>query len=294
VSNRKLGALFLCIFIAICSCAMLGQDSSRPFIVVQALSPSYKGVGGLDLSSFGVKEVPIICESCILPSRDNDRLFDTSKLDAMMAKIQKGPIPTVIDIERWPIYPAEKADRAESVHKLLAVLQALRRARPDMLFGFYGVAPVRVYWPLVASPDPRPAAVRPAAVQKQRAEKREWELSNQQAKTDLVPQVDAIYPSLYTFYQDETRWEEYATVTLQAARQFNKPVYCFLMPRYQRSGQPYAGQSIEPRFWRLQLDTCYRYADGIVLYDEVAKGTPWDPDAPWWRETVSFLRTINK
>ena len=108
---------------------------------------------------------------------------------------------------------------------------------------------------------------------------------------DLAPYVDAVFPSLYTLSRDSAAWEAYATMELQAARQFNKPVYCFLWPQYYSHGQ--RGPYLDRAYWRLELDTCYKYADGIVLYDEPGDRS-WDPGAPWWQETLSFVNSLSE
>src|SRR5439155_1603546 len=59
------------------------------------------------------------------------------------------PLPTVIDIEKWNVYTKDKNVRAASIEKLTFVATELRKARPDLKFGFYGMLPERTYWPIV-------------------------------------------------------------------------------------------------------------------------------------------------
>ena len=129
-------------------------------------------------------------------------------------------MPVAIDIEAWPL-TGDKAVRARNVPRLLTVVDALRKARPDLQFGFYDLAPERVYFPLI---DP-----------KKRDERIKWEAGNRMAAADFIPHVDAVFPSLYTFYEDEKGWETYAREMLQAARKFKKPVYAYLWPKFHDS-----------------------------------------------------------
>ena len=113
------------------------------------------------------------------------------------------------------------------------------------------------------------------------------------AKNDFAPHVDAIFPSLYTFYEDQNGWETYARETLQAARQFNKPVYAFIWPKYHPSNKTLKGQYIPRECWRLELNTCRKYCDGVVIWNHEPEKN-WDPAAPWWQETLAFLAELRK
>jgi hypothetical protein len=258
------------------------QSSRKRFVVVQAMAyrsghvENMMRTSGLDLTKDGVPEAQIIFESTLLPSAESDAMQPDTKLRAFAAGLKKGPIPIVIDIERWPANPADSSKRAEHVHRLADVIDKLRSLRPDLRFGFYGVLPERVYWPLVDS----------SRIQ----EEEQWQRYNRLAKVDLAPHVDAVFPSLYTFYPDEKGWERFAVRMLEAAHQFGKPVYCFLWPKY--VGEQAKNGYLPRRYWRLELDTCHKYADGIVLYDE-STDKDWDPSAPWWKETQDFLATLD-
>ena len=128
---------------------------------------------------------------------------------------------------------------------------------------------------------------------RQQQKKREWEKLNQKALSDFVPHVDAIFPSLYTFYDDSNGWEVYARQTLQAARGFNKPVYCYLWPQYHDSNKKLIGKYMSVKHWRIELETCRKYSDGIVIWNYEPDHN-WDPDAPWWKETLNFLKTLKE
>ena len=260
-------------FFFIYSQAIHATSLKQKFIVSQSMH--YKDP--IDLSFYGILRNPIIYESSLLPSRSSDVLIQGETLKALASKIKNGPLPTVIDIERWTIYTLDKVVRDQNRTKLLNVLSILREARPDMKFGYYGVVPSRIYWPHVD----KELAI----------EKREWDLLNAAAFSDFVPYLDAIFPSLYTFYEDQSGWENYAKQTLMAVKKFGKPVYCYLWPQYHDSNIKLKGQYLDKKYWRLELETCRKYSDGIVIWN-VERNKVWDEDAPWWNETKDFLKTF--
>ena len=83
-----------------------------------------------------------------------------------------------------------------------------------------------------------------------------------------------------------------ALAQLNAARAYGKPVYAFLWPRFHDSNRLLGGRYIGDDYWRMELDTARRYADGIVLWGGWDEGRPaqWDENAPWWRVTKGFLQ----
>jgi hypothetical protein len=229
-----------------------------------------------DLSGFGVPRSPVVYESALV-TKDKQSPLPGDKLKALAATLTAGPLPIVLDIETWPLR-GDKAERERNAPRLIAVIDTLRQARPDLKFGFYGVVPERTYFPLV---NPKSADKR-----------REWEAGNEMALTDIVPHVDAVFPSLYTFYEDEEGWKTYATGMLQAARKFQKPVYAFLWPKFHDSKGNLKDQYLSGKYWKMELELCHQLADGVVIWNSEKK--PWDPEAEWWKETVAFVAGLKK
>jgi hypothetical protein len=258
------GLALLLISMSITACA-------SDFVVTENLH--YKG--GVDLSEFGVRKNALIGESSLLPAKTSDALAPATAIGKALDGLVTGPLPTVIDVERWPSDGPDAALRKANLTKLANLLATLHRVRPERKFGYYSVLPSRVYWPLV---DP-----------KQHMQKVNWEQANEQGGQALGPLVDAVFPSLYTFYKDQEGWRIYATATLRAAKNFGKPVYCYLWPQFHDSNRELRGQYLPVEFWRLELEICKANANGIVIWNH-APDLQWDPKAPWWQETLSFLR----
>ena len=178
-----------------------------------------------------------------------------------------------LDVEHWPVRGDDDVANA-SIDKLIQISDWLREAAPNLRLGFYAIPPVRDYW--------IPTTGNPEKIAK-------WKLENDRLKR-LVPHVDVIFPSLYTFYDDPEGWRVYAIANLKEARQYGKPVYAFLWPQYHEDNDELAGQLIDGDFWQMQLEVCREYADGIVIWG--GWQTRWDEDAPWWQRTKAFLATL--
>lgn len=191
--------------------------------------------------------------------------------------------PVVLDIEDLDPGAADPQASAVAINWLNQIRAVFRSADPNRSLGFYGLVPNRDYWRAVEGPDsPRYRA---------------WQRENDRL-APIERGVDANYPSLYTFYEDEAGWVTYATAQICEARRLSsKPVYVFLWPEF-HTGSTNAGHFISPSFWRLQLETAYRLADGVVIWGgyDIAEShlRPWDPQAPWWQETMRFMERINR
>ena len=188
----------------------------------------------------------------------------------------------IIDIEHWPL----RGDRVivtESIQKYVATLQRFRAAAPSWKIGFYGMVPQRSYWQALAPENSN--------------RYRRWQRENDTAR-EIADHADILFPSLYTFYADQRGWVLYATANLREARRIapQKPIYCFLWPQFHDSTR-LAYEFIPVEYWREELQTCRRLADGIVLWGGVGENRQmnryleWDNDAPWWRATMQFIQS---
>jgi sugar phosphate isomerase/epimerase len=176
-----------------------------------------------------------------------------------------------LDIENWPLLSVSPAIREKSIAKLARVIDLAHNALPLAHIGFYGILPGITYWPLLRH-DPA---------------YREW----QEVNRELVPlssSVDAVFPSLYTFYDDPDGWKKYARQTLIEARIYKKPVYVFLWPQFHDSNPELRGKEVPRAFWRAELDLCAELADGVVLWG--GWQDTWNENAAWWQETLAFMK----
>ena len=178
-----------------------------------------------------------------------------------------------LDVENWSVLGSD-AQTAVSIAKLSFVINTARDERPDLKYGFYGIMPIRDYWRANRGPlDPR---------------YQQW-IEQCRRVMPLSELVDVLFPSIYTFYDDESGWESYARENLDAAKMYNKPIYPFIWPQYHPS-TPLGGGWIPADYWRKQLNVCRQNADGLVIWGWSKE--LWDSQWPWWAETVSFMEDI--
>lgn len=181
-----------------------------------------------------------------------------------------------IDIEVWPTCNAPDSVIEQSISKFSRVIDIVREEAPGLTLGIYSILPAPDYWAIISGDSSRLRA---------------WDACNRRLSV-LARKVDVILPSLYTFYDDEAGWEKYAKATIDAARQYGKPVYPFLWPRYHDSNSKLGGKPIPGRVWRRQLEFCRREADGVWLWNWNVQPEAWDEHAEWWVETRAFLEEL--
>jgi hypothetical protein len=244
---------------------------AAPFMVAESMTYKDK----VDLSSFGVQPVTFIYESQLLP-KNSDEPYKGQPFEQMAAKVKKGSLPVVLDVERWNVYTTDPLKRSEAMKKYINVITNIRKARPDLQFAYYSVIPYQTYWTYRNSSEIK---LRQA-----------WRGLDKYAGRDLAPFVDAIFPSLYTSQDNPEVWRMNAEETLIAAHKFNKPVYCVLWPQYWKKDK--LGIYVPADYWRLELETCKKFSDGIVIWNYDPTHI-WDPTAKWWLKTLEFLKSQN-
>lgn len=251
--------------------------STKPFIVFDATLYKDKP----DLSAWQVRPLPILYEHRFWPGTASTGSLPAESVVRTLAEGQSGVVgPVVIDIERWPITGDPSAVRT-TVQQLMLVLSWFRSAAPGLRVGLYGTVPVPDYWRAIRDPS--------------NPDYRAWQQDNDRLEA-LVSQVDALFPSIYTFYPDRQGWVTYAVAQLREARRKanGKPVYVFLWPHYHESNALLSHQPIAPDYWDFQLRTIYAHADGVVIWGGWGDNgpEPWNDTAPWWEVTKRFLASI--
>jgi len=237
--------------------------------------------GKPDLAPFRIRPLVILYEHRFWPGPASREPVPSESLVRSLADDHKNSRQmVVIDIERWPL-KGNAAAVQTTVQNFIAVLSWFRRTAPEVQVGVYGTIPMPDYWRAIRDPSGD--------------EYRGWQQENDRLNA-IVSRVDALYPSLYTFYPDRQGWVTYAIAQLREAKRLagSKPVYAFLWPQYHESNALLGHRPIDPDYWMLQLETVYEYADGAVIWGGWGeKGPePWDDVAPWWQATKRFLSTI--
>jgi hypothetical protein len=224
-----------------------------------------------DLTPYGLKPISVLYHNALWPNQPPGDLPNHARLRVLAKDMWRRGHLVCVDIEHWPLFNQPDEVRQSSIEKLTSVVDTLHTNAPGLRIGFYGVLPQREYWaPVGNDPD--------------RLER--WKQHNQRMQV-LADHVDVVFPTLYTLYDDREGWVTYAEANLQEARRYGKQVYVFLWPWYHGSNGDLNGQMLPADFWRMQLDTCRKYADGVVIWADPYK--EWDPDAAWWEQTKQFI-----
>jgi hypothetical protein len=254
--------------VALLPCGSRGEQSSAPggFTVFDGLLYRNKP----DLTSVGMPRIIQVNQP-----QGYGGPIDDAKVRATLATLRDFHGVVFLDYETWELN-GPPAVVAENVAKYNHVAQIAHESVPNALFGYYGMIPCREYWGLV---------------NQDRDKIRAWKECNREGE-NIAGHVDVIFPSLYTFYNDQKSWDIYARGMIEEARRYHKPVYVFLWPEFHVSNPLLKGTNIPAQFWRHQLDFCRGLADGIVIWGGWQE--EWQEDAPWWVETKAFLATLNR
>lgn len=276
---RHLLLTIVCLALVPLQAAVARDNQTHRFELFDAMLFS----GQPDFSKYGFKHLRIVDDHELYgPGQSNTSVPSVEQIKKIVAGGAGPGGIIVIDLEQWPM---TGANAAASRQNYIETLDRFRKASPNGKFGLYDVLPGRQYWPAMG---PRGGAVY-----------RSWEQSVDLTRP-IVPHVDALFPSLYTFYPDQSGWVRYATENLRQARRIadGKPVYCFLWPQYHDSAAtPFA--LIPGDYWRLQLETCRKLADGVVIWGGYTSKNgftqlPWDDNADWWKATLNFVKTLHR
>lgn len=252
----------------------------RPFIVFDATlykdKPSFAGHPGF-------RPITVIYEwPLFLNDQSPTAMPPEQRVRSIAKKFGESSESAVLDIERWPLKGDPQTVKT-SVSKLLTVLSWIKAEAQNLKIGTYGTVPLPDYWRAIRGQGDK--------------EYQAWQRDNDRLE-ELLPHMDALYPSIYTFYPDRKGWVTYAVAQIREARRKanGKPVYAFLWPQYHDQGQGVHAQlPIESDFWELQLNTMLTEADGIVIWGGWGEHgpDPWNEEAPWWQATKRLMNRID-
>jgi hypothetical protein len=246
---------------------------TRSFVVYDATLYKNKP----ELRAYGVNPIKIFYEWDLWARWGNKDLQDLPRRnDVARAAYEARNIGSlaIIDIEHWPLKDLESVVQG-SLRQYRTVLAWFREALPATRFGFYGAPPIVDYWRAVSDPSSD--------------KHRSWIRDNARIAS-LSQDVDALFPSAYTFYSDKAGWKKYAVAQISAARAYNKPVYVFLWPQYHESNRLLGGRYLTGDYWRMELHTALEHADGVVIWGGWRQ--QWNESAPWWQVTKEFMREL--
>jgi hypothetical protein len=245
----------------------------RPFRIFDATAY----IGRPDFSRYGMEPIHIV-DRGIWPDGRRSGPPDPALVRRYVESLPRDNAPIVLDFEQYDLTGSDQAAQT-ALADLTAIAAAFRAAAPRRPIGFYSIVPIVDGVRSLAGAGSPPY--------------REWQRQNDRMRS-IQSRVDFLFPPAYTINQDRRSWETMAASQICEARRLSsKPVYVFLWPEFHEASS-LSGQYLDADFWRQQLETAYRLADGVVIfggYDIRANHPrPWNPDAPWYAPTLDFIR----
>ncbi len=240
-------------------------------------------IGKPNMSRFGIRPIGRIYTNDLYSTpRNEDNKWDfvaesKAALEAHQAANMNGRT-IMVDVQNWPTSSDDDEVVQESTQRYSALYYDLKQAEPNMNFGYFGTLPIKNYWPN----DPTQERLNI------------WRNKNDRLKK-LGGKVDVFFLPGYTRSKDRNRWVTNMKYLIEEARRIgdDQPVYVVLWPQYNaKNNESLDRQYIEGDFWKLQLETAKKYADGVVLY--APHGTQWNGPSPWFNETKRFMADLGE
>lgn len=223
-----------------------------------------------------------------------DGMYDTSTIservcERVASRGFSGPI--CLDIEAFDF-----DDEGFDAHtaEFEKALRIYRHHNAGSRIGFYMFLPFRNFWTPV---NYRNSTVVHRRHQEYRDRWIAWRQKNAKHRAEqeggkrvgtqgLADKVDVVFPSLYTFYNNQDAWEIYANENLIEAAKYGKPMLVWLWPVYHGSNKDLAGKYIGTEFLRRQLEMCQRHGvEGICWF---SPGTSSVSQDEWADLVASF------
>lgn len=233
-----------------------------------------------DLAGCGLESIKILYQGELFGTGSRARPnIAQLKGKVVPALLKADPEYVVIDIEHW--------DEVTEIDKLITVVRTLKQAvraagNTRMKFGYYMLVPIRNWNAPVLNKPGRMDA---------------WKAQNDRMAR-LAAEVDVLFPSLYTQFNEPANWVKYAEANIAEARQYGKPVFLFLWPQFHNYNKSIGTRYLPISYWQLQLDTAKRLADGVVIWGSIRPNAgaasigwdDWNKSAPWWQLTKDYAR----
>ncbi|MBU1041668.1 MAG: hypothetical protein KKF77_11275 [Proteobacteria bacterium] len=189
----------------------------------------------------------------------------------------KGDYLTV-DVEHWKLDNVSDIEIVQNIERYKAIVKWTREAFPGKKIGIFGRLPI---WDNYRCNTEHTSA-----------RYLQWQAANKKLKP-LAEVVDIIMPELYATSPDMEAWRRIAVEQIEAAKAYNRPVIVYLWFEYwDLDKKGLDGKDLSPEFWRFQLETIYKYADGIIVWGGYGKNKPlpWRNDFVWWKVTKDFMQ----
>jgi hypothetical protein len=249
-------------------------------------------IGKPDLSPYGFKRSRTVYQNELWPAKADYTTPNEAavrlKANAVLAEGVTAAVPVMLDVEQYSVdvrldpshINPDKSSVDSNIVKLGQIIGWFKDEAPTLKVGFYDITPVEGL-PVTGH---QPANDTELAI---------WKTANSYTMP-FVTHVDALYPSLYTFYAEPAKWVALAQRYISEAKRIGpgKPVRPFIWPQYHDVMRgPLAGTYVDYDYWMLQLTTIREAGvSGIVFWGGYQ--TQWDNTQGWWRATLDFISAM--
>lgn len=243
-----------------------------------------------DFQALGFEHLTLLTSWAFFKGQDRHRIDMATVMQAASHPTWwngKETLPIVFDIETMALATHDEPRRDHEHDQLLEVVEYYRShpKHHHKALGFYGEMPQRDFFRALGHQGPERFA--------------EWKKENRfflfnlhdttlERQRGLSAYVDRIYPSLYYWYPQRIgEFATYADLQLHEASIYNKPIIAYVNPQVQTTGFPFW----EPGVWRDMLGYVLNHplVDGVVIYMDKTGDGKWNPDWPWWKETLEVI-----
>lgn len=272
-SNIFLSRLILIVF---CLLALPAIGISKEFKMFDATQYSRRP----DLAAYGLQPMAVIYEQFYWkPGQSMKNLPPKEQVMALSKRIPAKGEYVTSDVEYWKLDDVSDLELAQNIERYKTIVKWTKEAYPGKKVGIFGRLPIWDNYRCNTDPShPR---------------FKQWQAANNKLRP-LAEVVDCILPELYAVSPDMEAWRKVAVAQLEAARSYGKlPVFVYLWPEYwDLDKRGLEGKPIPAEFWRLQLETAYQYADGVVIWGGYGKNgpIPWNNEYAWWKVTKAFMQ----
>lgn len=226
--------------------------------------------------------ISLLYENRMLPwGPDAD--INTTFLTKFAKSLAPSSVPYVIDIESWNFGNSlESSDvTLAKMAKYITVIDAMKTARPDLKFGYFGLLP---QLSLLESSFNTDYTYKSYVIDRMNSR---YELTKEMAN-----HVDVLFPELYTYWLESQSYAYTSRVSTgisMYATKYNKPIIPFLWPAYMPITGATVGDYLSDSYWALEFSTLWNneHVSGIAIWSQVK---PWDETLHWWQYTKPYIQ----
>lgn len=205
--------------------------------------------------------------------------IDSEYLINLARELPYSDAPYILDIESWKIgLDIDDLTANRNIDRYIQVIDIMKKARPDLKFGYFGLVPVK---PPIYITYPSFKRLN------------EWKYACKRAER-LVSHVDVICPEGYTYTTDKNLWKSFMDASISEARKYRKPILPFLWPEYMTS-TPMKGTYLPAEYWKYQITHTYNSADGLIIWGgrdfKTMKVRVWNDEESWWKILKTFIES---